>query len=97
MRIPLAEMGEAHDTWQDAARQKLKPWRDRLVHELGGTMPEPAPRAINLRSRHTRSSAAARWACSHFAFASCAAVVAVASRASASARATEDEMADMEG
>jgi FkbM family methyltransferase len=42
----LPEMGEAHDTWQDAAKQKLKPWRDRLVHELGGTMPEAAPRAI---------------------------------------------------
>ena len=39
-------MGEAHDTWQNAARQKLKPWRDRLVHQLGGTMPVPAPRGI---------------------------------------------------
>jgi len=39
-------MGEAHDTWQAAAKQKLRPWRDRLVHGLGGTMPAPVPRGI---------------------------------------------------
>jgi FkbM family methyltransferase len=39
-------MGEARDTWQETARQKLRPWRDRLVHGLGGTMPEPTPRGI---------------------------------------------------
>ena len=39
-------MGEARDTWQAAARQRLRPWRDRLVHGLGGTMPEPPPRCI---------------------------------------------------
>jgi FkbM family methyltransferase len=38
-------MGEAHNGWQ-AAKQKLRPWRDRLVHGLGGTLPEPAPRGI---------------------------------------------------
>ena len=45
-RIPWPEMGEAHDSWQDGVRNRLKPWRDRLVHGLGGTMPEPAPRGI---------------------------------------------------
>jgi hypothetical protein len=39
-------MGESHDTWQEAVRQKLRPWRDRLVHGLGGTMPQPAPRSV---------------------------------------------------
>jgi FkbM family methyltransferase len=39
-------MGEAHETWQDAVRQRLKPLRDRVVHGLGGTMPEPTPRGI---------------------------------------------------
>ena len=39
-------MGEAHDSWQEAVKNKLKPWRDRLVHGLGGTMPEPCPRGV---------------------------------------------------
>ena len=39
-------MGEAHDTWQHAVKNKLRPLRDRLVHGLGGTMPEPLPRSI---------------------------------------------------
>jgi FkbM family methyltransferase len=42
----LAEVGEAHDSWQDAVKSKLKPWRNRLVHGLGGTMQEPSPRGI---------------------------------------------------
>ncbi len=39
-------MGEAHDSWQHAVKNKLKPWRNRLVHGLGGTMQEPSPRGI---------------------------------------------------
>ena len=39
-------MGEAHETWQHAVKQRLKPLRDRVVHGLGGTMPAPAPRGI---------------------------------------------------
>jgi FkbM family methyltransferase len=39
-------MAEARDTWQDAVKEKLKPLRDRVVHGLGGTMPEPASRGI---------------------------------------------------
>jgi FkbM family methyltransferase len=34
-------MGEAHETWEHAVKEKLKPLRDRVVHGLGGTMPEP--------------------------------------------------------
>jgi FkbM family methyltransferase len=34
-------MGEAHETWEHAVKDKLKPLRDRVVHGLGGTMPEP--------------------------------------------------------
>jgi FkbM family methyltransferase len=40
-------MGAAHDGWQEALKQKLKPWRDRLVHELGGTVPEGPTRGIS--------------------------------------------------
>jgi FkbM family methyltransferase len=40
-------MGAAHDGWQEALKQKLKPWRDRLVHELGGTVPEGPTRSIS--------------------------------------------------
>ena len=39
-------MGAAHETWQHAVKQRLKPLRDRVVHGLGGTMPAPAPRGI---------------------------------------------------
>jgi FkbM family methyltransferase len=39
-------MGEAHDTRRHAVKNRLKPLRDRLVHRLGGTMPEPPPRGI---------------------------------------------------
>ena len=39
-------MGEVHDSWQDAAKNKLRPLRDRLVQVLGGTMPEPPPRGV---------------------------------------------------
>ena len=39
-------MAEAHDTWQDSVKETLKPLRDRVVHGLGGTMPEPPPRGI---------------------------------------------------
>jgi FkbM family methyltransferase len=40
-------MGAAHDdSWQETLKQRLKPWRDRLVHELGGTVPEAAPRGL---------------------------------------------------
>ncbi len=39
-------MGEAHDNWQEAAKDKLRPLRDRVVRGLGGTMPEPSPRGI---------------------------------------------------
>jgi FkbM family methyltransferase len=39
-------MGEAHDTRRHAVKNSLKPLRDRLVHRLGGTMPEPPPRGI---------------------------------------------------
>ncbi len=42
-------MGEAHETWEHAVKDKLKPLRDRVVHGLGGTMPEPPqppPRGI---------------------------------------------------
>jgi FkbM family methyltransferase len=45
-RIPLAEMGEAHESWHDAVRERLKPLRDRVVRGLGGTMPEPIPRGL---------------------------------------------------
>lgn len=39
-------MAEPHDTWQDTVKHTLKPLRDRLVHELGGTMPEAPARGI---------------------------------------------------
>lgn len=39
-------MGEAHDTRRHAVKNRLKPLRDRLVHRLGGTMPEQVPRGI---------------------------------------------------
>jgi FkbM family methyltransferase len=39
-------MGAAEDNRQGALRRKLKPWRDRIVHELGGTIPEAIPRGI---------------------------------------------------
>ena len=39
-------MAPADDGWHHAVRQKLKPWRDRLVHGLGGTMPADSPRGI---------------------------------------------------
>jgi FkbM family methyltransferase len=39
-------MGEAHDTRRHAVKNRLKPLRDRLVHRLGGTMPETPPRGI---------------------------------------------------
>jgi FkbM family methyltransferase len=40
-------MGEAHETWEHAVKEKLKPLRDRVVHGLGGAMPEPPlPRGI---------------------------------------------------
>lgn len=39
-------MGEGHRSWQDDVKDKLKPWRDRLVRGLGGTMPEASPRSI---------------------------------------------------
>jgi FkbM family methyltransferase len=40
-------MGAVHDGWQEALKQKVKPWRDRLVHELGGTVPEASARGIS--------------------------------------------------
>src|ERR1700735_2057680 len=46
-QIPLAEMGEAHETWEHTVKERLKPLRDRVVHGLGGTMPEPLPRSIS--------------------------------------------------
>ncbi len=42
----MAEVGEAHDSWQDAVKNRLKPLRDHLVRGLGGAMPEPSPRGI---------------------------------------------------
>jgi FkbM family methyltransferase len=39
-------MGEAHETWEHAVKETLKPLRDRVVHALGGTMPEPPPRGL---------------------------------------------------
>lgn len=39
-------MGEVHDNWQETAKDKLRPLRDRVVRGLGGTMPEPSPRGI---------------------------------------------------
>jgi len=35
-----------HDGWQEALKHKLKPWRDRLVRELGGTVPEMSTRGV---------------------------------------------------
>ena len=40
-------MGEAHDKWLHGVKHTLRPLRDRLVHGLGGTMPEPSPRGIS--------------------------------------------------
>ena len=39
-------MGEEHETWEHAVKEKLKPLRDRVVKGLGGTMPEPPPRGL---------------------------------------------------
>jgi FkbM family methyltransferase len=42
-------MGEPHETWQHTVKESLKPLRDRVVHGLGGTMPdapETSPRGI---------------------------------------------------
>jgi len=39
-------MGEAHETWEHAVKEKLKPLRDRVVQGLGGTMPEPPARGL---------------------------------------------------
>jgi FkbM family methyltransferase len=39
-------MGEAHDNWRDAAKDKFRPLRDRVVRALGGILPEPPPRGI---------------------------------------------------
>jgi FkbM family methyltransferase len=39
-------MPEAHDSWQDTVKAKLQPLRERAVHGLGGTMPEPDTRGI---------------------------------------------------
>ncbi len=39
-------MAEAHDSWQDAVKETLRPLRDRVVKGLGGTLPEPPPRGI---------------------------------------------------
>ena len=42
-------MGEAHETWEHAVKDRLKPLRDRVVHGLGGTMPEvPQPSSRGL-------------------------------------------------
>jgi FkbM family methyltransferase len=46
LRVPLAEMDHQDDNWRQTVKIKLKPLRDRLVHRLGGTMPEPPPRGI---------------------------------------------------
>ncbi len=40
-------MAEAHDSWQDSVKETLKPIRERVVHGLGGTMPEPPSRGIS--------------------------------------------------
>ncbi len=39
-------MDEARNSWQDTVKEALKPLRDRVVHGLGGTMPEPPPRGL---------------------------------------------------
>ena len=39
-------MGEEHETWEHAVREKLKPLRDRVVKRLGGTMPEAPARGL---------------------------------------------------
>lgn len=39
-------MAEEQNTWQHTVKETLKPLRDRIVHELGGTMPSPPPRAL---------------------------------------------------
>ena len=42
-------MAEAHETWEHAVKDRLKPLRDRVVHGLGGTMPEvPQPSSRGL-------------------------------------------------
>ncbi len=33
--------------WRNALKERLKPWRDRVVHRLGGTMPAPPERGIS--------------------------------------------------
>ncbi len=45
-RLPLPEMAEAHESWQDAVKETLKPLRNRIVRGLGGTIPGPPPRVI---------------------------------------------------
>ena len=51
LRIPLAEMAEAHDTWQHAVKSKLQRLlRERLVQGLGGTMPKSSPRGSPTRT-----------------------------------------------
>ena len=42
----VPEMGEAHESWEHAVKEQLKPLRDRVVRGLGGTMPEPPPRGL---------------------------------------------------
>ncbi len=39
-------MAEAHESWEHAVKEQLKPLRDRVVRGLGGTMPEPPPRGL---------------------------------------------------
>ncbi len=39
-------MVEERDTWGHAAKEKLRPLRDRIVRGLGGTVPEPTLRGI---------------------------------------------------
>src|ERR1700690_2932108 len=39
-------MGEEHETWEHAVKEKLKLLRDRVVQGLGGTMPEPPSRGL---------------------------------------------------
>jgi FkbM family methyltransferase len=40
-------MRQVDENWSEAAKQRLRPWRDRLVRRLGGTMPAPPERGIS--------------------------------------------------
>jgi FkbM family methyltransferase len=38
--MDTADQGGRDDSWRHAAKDSLKPWRDRVVRRLGGTMPQ---------------------------------------------------------